>query len=75
VLSNRAPLGGLFAHRETQNPQLTLMTRKGGAKFRHPQSLSADFTQIALMQIAETPRRWILEQNVQMFIPNASFFD
>jgi hypothetical protein len=29
------------------------MTRKGGVKFRHPQSLSADFTQMALMQIAE----------------------
>jgi hypothetical protein len=29
------------------------MTRKGGVKSRHPRSLSADFAQMALMQIAE----------------------
>jgi hypothetical protein len=49
------------------------MTRKGGAKFRHPQSLSADFTQMALIANCGNRGCWLLEQSVQMFIPNASF--
>jgi hypothetical protein len=53
VLSNRASLGGLKAHRETPKSSTHSHDAKGRRKVSPPQSLSADFTQIALMQIAK----------------------
>jgi hypothetical protein len=50
------------------------MTRKGGAKFRHPHSLSPISRNGRKMHIAEMAGSRNLEQNAFSFIPNAPLF-